>query len=121
MRKGVVNVVTSSRGAGSKRSRPATTPEGRENHLVSLAYDLVEKRLREGSATSQETTHFLKLGSSREVLEQERLRHENELARVKVEALESQKKTEELYKQALNAMRTYSGQDPMDLEDEYDG
>lgn len=104
-----------------RRSRPATTPEGRENQMVALAYDLVERRIREGSATSQEVTHFLKLGSTREQLEQERLRHENHLMRVKREALESQKRVEELYKSALDAMRTYSGQEPMDPAEEYDG
>lgn len=108
-------------GARSRRSRPATTPEGRESSLVSLAFDLVEQRLRKGTATSQETTHFLKLGSSRELLEQQRLQHENELMRVRVEAMESQKRVEELYKSALDAMRTYSGQDPIDHVDEYDG
>jgi hypothetical protein len=100
-----------------RRSRPATTPEGRENQLVSLAYDLVEKRIRQGTATSQEVTHFLKLGSTREALEQERLRHENELTAVKIAALESQKVVEELYREALNAMRSYSGQDPIEYGD----
>lgn len=102
---------------GSRRNRPATTPEGRESQLVSLAYDLVEKRIRGGSATSQEVTHFLKLGSSREQLEQQRLRYENELLQVKREAIASQAKVEELYRSALNAMRTYSGQDPLPDED----
>jgi hypothetical protein len=100
-----------------RRGRPATTPEGRENQLVSLAYDLVEKRIRQGTATSQEVTHFLKLGSTREALEQERLRHENELTAVRIAALESQKVVEELYREALNAMRSYSGQDPIDYGD----
>jgi hypothetical protein len=102
---------------GSRRSRPATTPEGRESQLISLAYDLVEKRIRQGTATSQETTHFLKLGSSRERLEQERLEHENELTAVKIAALASQQATEELYRDALNAMRTYAGHDPVEYDD----
>jgi hypothetical protein len=114
-------MVASDRGAGSRRARRATTPEGRESYLVSLAFDLVERRLKEGTATSQETTFFLKAGSGREQLEQERLRHENELMRVKMEALESQKEVEQLYRDALNAMRTYAGQEPTDPLDEYDG
>jgi hypothetical protein len=89
--------------------RPATTPEGRENQLISLATDLAERQIREGSASSQVISHFLKLGSTREQLEQERLAHENELTRVKIEAIESQKRVEELYMQALNAMRSYAG------------
>ena len=93
---------------GSRR-RPATTPEGRENEMVSAAIDLAEKQIKSGSASSQVITHFLKLGSTRERLEQQRLEHENELTRVKIEALESQKRVEELYMEALQAMRSYAG------------
>ena len=92
------------------RRKPATTPEGRENELVSQAVDLAEKQIRSGTASSQVITHFLKLGSTRERLEQQRLEHENELTRVKIEALESQKRVEELYMEALTAMRSYAGE-----------
>lgn len=103
----------------SLRHKPATTPEGRENEMVSLAHDLAEKQIRSGSASSQVITHFLKLGSSRERLEQERLEHENELTKVKIEALESQQRVEELYKEALTAMRSYSGDvPPPEVDDE---
>jgi len=99
--------------------KPATTPEGRENELVSQAVDLAEKQIRSGTASSQVITHFLKLGSTREKLEQERLEHENELTRVKIEALESQKRVEELYMEALTAMRSYAGDLPAhDPDDE---
>lgn len=89
--------------------RPATTPEGRENQLISLATDLAEKQIADGTASSQVISHFLKLGSTRERLEQQRLEHENELTRVKIEAIESQKRVEELYMEALSAMRSYAG------------
>lgn len=106
-----------------KESRrvPARTPEGRENQLVSAAHDLAERQIESGTASSQVITHFLKLGSSRERLEQERLAHENELTKVRIENLESQKKMEELYADAINAMRTYSGQPPLEepVTDEY--
>lgn len=92
------------------RRRPATTPEARENQLVSLAVDLAEQQLKDGSASSQVITHYLKLGSSREKLEQERLRRENVLLKTKAEAMESAKRVEELYGQALDAMRSYAGQ-----------
>ena len=95
--------------ADTSRRRPATTPEGRENELVSAAIDLAERQIKNGTASSQVITHFLKLGSTREQLEQERLGHENELTRVKIEALESQKRVEEMYQKALEAMRSYSG------------
>lgn len=97
-----------SEGSESRR-KPATTPEGRENELVSLASDVAESQMRAGTASSQVITHFLKLGSTRERLEQERLEHENELTRVKIEQIESQKRVEELYMEALNAMRSYAG------------
>lgn len=97
----------------SKARRRATTPEARENQLVALAVDLSEKQLREGTASSQVITHYLKLGSTRERLEQERLGVENELGRAKVEAMASAKRVEELYGAALNAMRSYAGQDPL--------
>lgn len=93
--------------------RPATTPEGREDELVSQAIDLAEQQIREGTASSQVITHFLKLGSTREQLEQQRLEHENELTRVKIEAIESQKRVEELYMEALTAMRSYAGDVPV--------
>lgn len=105
---------------GSRRSGPATTPEGRESQLVSLAYDLVEKRIRAGTATSQETTHFLKLGSTRERLEQQRLAYENQLTSARIQQLDSQQKMEDLYRKALNAMSTYQGREPTEPEDEYE-
>jgi hypothetical protein len=99
--------------------RPATTPEGRENEMVSAAIDLAEQQILSGTASSQVITHFLKLGSTRERLEQQRLEHENELTRVKIEALESQKRVEELYMEALSAMRSYAGDLPaQELDDE---
>lgn len=94
--------------------RPASTPEGRENQLISLAVDLAEKQLQEGTASSQVITHFLKMGSAREELERERLRNENLMLSAKVDNLASQKRIEDLYESALTAMRTYSGRDPED-------
>jgi hypothetical protein len=100
------------------RRPPATTPEGRENQLISLAVDLSEQQLREGTASSQVITHYLKLGSTREKLEQERLARENELLLSKIEAMESVKRVEELYSTALDAMRSYAGQQVLDELDD---
>lgn len=94
----------------TRKSPPARTPEGRENQLIALAYDLVERRLREGTATSQETTHFLKMGSAKERKELEILEKQKKLLEAKTDALESNKRIEELYENALNAIRQYSGQ-----------
>lgn len=104
---------TSTSSAGTPM-RPALTPEARENQLISLAVDLVEKRLREGTASSQETTHFLKLASTKARLEKQILEKQAELITAKTESLQSQKKVEELYLNALNAMRNYSGQGESD-------
>jgi hypothetical protein len=105
----------------TQRSRrpPATTPEDRENQVVALAIDLAENQIREGTASAQVITHFLKLGSTRERLEQERIRAENKLVEAKVQQIGSSANTEQLYKEALSAMRAYSGQpEPEEEEDD---
>lgn len=98
--------------------RPATTPEGRENQLISLASDLAERQLTAGSASAQVITHFLKLGSTREKLEQERLQRENLLLSAKVEQIASGQRIEELYKTALDAMRSYAGREDIEYDDD---
>lgn len=92
-----------------KPMRPALTPESRESQLISLAVDLVEQRLRDGTASSQETTHFLKLGSMKNRLEMKKLEEENKLLQARTEAIKSAKKQEELFEEAIKAMRRYSG------------
>lgn len=77
--------------------------------LADAAYDLVEDQIHSGTASSQTLTHFLKVGSSRERLEQERMRHEIELMQVKKDAIEGQKRIEEMFVSALDAMRGYGG------------
>lgn len=100
-----------------KKIRPALTAEARENQLVSLAIDLAEKQLIEGTASSQVITHYLKLGSTTQRLEKEKIENENALLKAKVEQLQSAKRTEELYTEAIAAMRHYNGQD--DANEEY--
>ena len=102
------------------RRRPGTTPKARENQLIAKAVDLAEKQIEAGTASAQVISHFLKLGSSREKLEQERLTQEVGLMKIKAETIASAMRVEELYKQALDAMRSYAGQEPMDDEDDYD-
>jgi hypothetical protein len=99
------------RSRGGKPERPpATTLDARENQLIAKAVDLAEEQLEKGSASAQVITHYLKLGTTRERLEQERLRQENLLLQAKIESLASAQKVEELYAKALLAMRDYSGQ-----------
>lgn len=99
--------------------RPALTPEARENQLISLAIDLVEKRLTEGTASSQETTHFLKLATTKARIEKEILEKQKELIVAKTETLQSQKRSEEMFAEAIKAFRSYSGQGS-ESEEEYD-
>lgn len=92
-----------------RKIRPAMTPEARENQLISLAVDLAEKQLQEGTASSQVITHYLKLGSTKERIEKEILEKQKELISAKTENLKSAKKIEELYAEAISAMKRYSG------------
>lgn len=99
-----------------KKMRPALTPEARENQMISLAVDLAEQQLRDGTASSQVITHFLKLATAKERLEREILEKQKELVSAKTDAIQSQKEIKELYADALKAMKHYNGQgDP----DEY--
>lgn len=97
---------------------PATTPQARENQMISLAFDLAERQLADGTASSQVITHYLKLATSREALEQEKLELEKTLLQARTDSIESAKKVEELYSNALNAMRAYQGKE--DEEEFYD-
>lgn len=106
----MVKKVKASNSDGSQRKmRPALTPEARENQMISLAVDLAERQLMDGTASSQVITHYLKLGTTKERIEREILEKQKELITAKTEALQSQKRVEELYADALNAMRRYAG------------
>ena len=106
----MAKVKTTGSSTSTKKSRPAISPEARENQLISLAVDLAEQQLRDGTASSQVITHYLKLGTTRERLEKEKLEEENKFLKAKTENLQSQKRVEDLYTKALNAMRKYAGQ-----------
>ena len=101
----------------STKLRPAITPEADENQMISLAMDLVKQRLIDGTASSQETTHFLKLASTKARLEKEILEQQKELISAKTEALRAEKHREELFTEAIEAMKRYGGHG--DVEDDY--
>lgn len=90
------------------------TPEAQENLLIALAYDLAEERIRAGTASAQEITHFLKLGSTKSRAEIDKLQEENKLLRAKTEALKASQQSDEMFKAAIKAMQRYRG-------DEFDG
>lgn len=92
-----------------RRVAPATTPEGREKQLISMAYDLAEEQIRNGTVSSQVLSQFIRAGAVHEMLEKEKLKADLELTKAKVEALESAKHIEELYANAISAMKKYSG------------
>ncbi len=93
----------------SAMMRPALTPEARENQLISLAVDLAEKQLREGTASSQVITHYLKLGSTKERIEKEILEKQKDFLDAKTQNLKSIERQEQMYTDALKAFRGYSG------------
>ena len=93
----------------SRNHPPALTPEARENQLISLAIDVAEKQLMEGTASAQVITHYLKLGSTKERLEMERLKRENAFLQAKTDSLASAKRVEALYDKAIEAFRSYNG------------
>ena len=97
---------------------PPTSPEAVENRLVSLAYDLAERQLTEGTASPTTINHFLKLGSTRAELEKSKLENENALLKSRAESLESQTRSEEKYDQVIRAIKMYSGQ--VDDEEDYE-
>lgn len=103
----------------SPRSLPGATAEARENELIALAYDLAEQRLLNGTATSQEVVHFLKMGSMRQREELEKLKKENELLVAKTEAIHSSTANESAYLEVIAALRSYQPTQD-DSEDEYD-
>lgn len=93
----------------SRRIRPALSPEARENQMIALAVDAAERQLQEGTASSQVITHYLKLGTQKAQLELEKLKLENELIKAKTESIRSAEEMKELYVEAINAMKRYSG------------
>lgn len=105
----------------SKPIRPAIDPENREQQLISLAVDLVEQRLRDGTASAQETVHYLKLASSKTKVDLERAKLENELIRAKTQSIKDQADMKTLYLNAIDAMKRYSGHgSSAEEEDDYD-
>lgn len=103
----------------SRKMRPALSPEARENQLISLAVDLAEQQLRDGTASSQIIAHYLKQSTAKTQLELERLRYENEMIQAKTENLKAIKNQEELLDKALKAFRGYSGQEVEEDERDY--
>lgn len=99
-----------------RRRRPATDPESRENQLIAYAYDLVEQRMLDGTASPSETVHFLRLGSTKERIEKEILERQKDLITAKTESLQSSKRSEEFYERVIKAMKLYSGHGSDDEE-----
>lgn len=104
-----------------KRRQPATTPQARENQLIALAYDRAEQQIVEGTASAVVLSHFIKAGSTRGRLEERRIEVDIELADAKIQTMASMARVEELYTEAMAAMRSYQGADDYDGDDSYDG
>lgn len=102
-----------------RKQTPARTPEARENQLINLAVKETERRLRDGTVSSQILTVLLKLATTRAQLELEKLRSDIALQRAKEQEIEDKASNSDLYAQALAAFRSYKG-DMDEEEDFYD-
>lgn len=109
--------MSTSNSGRKNRNHADRTPEGRENRLISMALDLAEERLRNGTATAQEVVHFLKLGSEKSRVEVEKLELEKKLVEAKTENLKAQRDMATMFNDAMAAMKRYRGDED---EDEYD-
>ena len=116
----MTKVKTTTSSSRSTKTRPALTPEARENQLICMATDLAEQQLRDGTASSQVITHYLKLGTTKERIEREILEKQKELISAKTKALVDTADMKELYAEAIKAMRKYSGHgDTIDEQKDY--
>lgn len=95
---------------GQNNPRPALTPEAREQQLANLAMNVAEQQLLDGTASSQVITHFLRIASTEQQRKMEKLEEENKLLRAKTESLQAAQRTEELFSEAIAAMKLYSGE-----------
>ena len=93
----------------TNKVRPALTPEGREQQLINLAYNAALEQLQNGTASSQVITHFLKLGSTKNILEAEKIKQEVAMLAAKTEALKTADTVAELYDKAIKAFSSYGG------------
>lgn len=93
----------------SDRLPPVSTAEARENQVISLAYDLAEKQIREGTASSQVISHFLKMGSQKDRLERQIMEEQRKLISAKTKAIDNQEEIRKLFQEATDAMRIYQG------------
>lgn len=100
---------TSKKTKTTKKRPPAMTPEAKENEMISLAINLAEKKLRDGTAPTQVIVHYLKLATEREQMELDMLEKKTQLIGAQIESLETSRHVEELYSNAIKAMRLYSG------------
>lgn len=115
MPKGTIKSSTNS----SKKLRPALSPENEEGQCISLAISLVKKRLMEGTASSQETTHFLRMASTETRLKNELIKTQQELMQARIKSIESEERKEALFTEAIEAMKRYSGNSDYNDEEPY--
>lgn len=105
--------------SGTLKARIPLTPEARENQMISLAMDLAEQQLRDGTASSQLITEFVKRGSTKAQIEKELLEKQRDLAAAKAESIKAADRLEELLPKVMKAMGRYRGDDEEEFDDEY--
>lgn len=113
----MARVKTTSSSEPARRTRPALTPEAREQQMISYAVDLAERQLLDGTASSQVITHFLKLATTKARLEEKKIEQEIELNKARTKAIDNMEESRVLYENAIKAMREYSGYGGSDDDD----
>lgn len=96
------------------RAAPADTPHDRELQMANYADELAEKQLREGTASAQVITHYLKATTERERLEREKIRLEALRLEAQIVQIESQATSGELMSRVMEALQRYTGNDEDD-------
>lgn len=103
-----------------KSQTPAKNPGNRNKQLQKLSMDEAEKRIRNGTASSQLLITFLNQTTDKYLMEIKRLKSDLSVANAKIKQLESQTDGNELYQKAIEAFKRYSGHYEDDEEDYYD-
>ena len=94
-----------------KRLPPARTRERRVQQPVTQAENLVEERIRKGTASPTEVTAVLRYGSAVETANVDRIKAQTEYLLAQKAKAESETVREEMFTRAMEAMSRYSGQE----------
>jgi hypothetical protein len=84
------------------------------SQLTGLAVDLAEQQLRDGTASSQVITHFLKYATKEKEIELQILERQRDLITAKTDQINSQREDDIDYKEVVRAIKGYQGRGDQD-------